>query len=109
MRSVSLLSAPTLLLIFDTRVTAELHASRFHVFLKGAADSFVESQFKYNMTFSISKVYVQLVWQQETFHEPNHNGQINNNYKLHLFHVAFVSIYENIRAAKVCFYLHNLN
>ena len=28
--------------------------------------------------------------------------QINNYYKLHLFHVAFVSIYENI-------YLHNLN
>lgn len=29
--------------------------------------------------------------------------QINNNYKLHLFHVAFVSIYENIRADKVFF------
>lgn len=29
--------------------------------------------------------------------------QINNNYKLHLFHVAFVSIYENRRAVKVFF------
>lgn len=29
--------------------------------------------------------------------------QINNNYKLHLFHVAFVSIYENRRADKVFF------